>query len=147
MSASNPKAMTVSRPGRAVRSPEGVATAPFWVEMLLEGSADGENTAMRATLDPGTITRWHTHPRGQLLYVLSGHGLAQSEGGPVAELRAGDAVWFAAGERTARPGRLTVMAFGFEALIVGLLPPAAASRGRSSGRCRCRRTSLPGRWC
>ncbi|MBB6222078.1 quercetin dioxygenase-like cupin family protein [Rhizobium leguminosarum] len=90
MSASNPKAMTVSRPGRAVRSPEGVATAPFWVEMLLEGSADGENTAMRATLDPGTITRWHTHPRGQLLYVLSGHGLAQSEGGPVAELRAGD---------------------------------------------------------
>ena len=99
MSASNPKAMTVSRPGRAVRSPEGVATAPFWVEMLLEGSADGENTAMRATLDPGTITRWHTHPRGQLLYVLSGYGLAQSEGGPVAELRAGDAVWFAAGER------------------------------------------------
>ncbi|KPH05684.1 cupin domain-containing protein [Rhizobium acidisoli] len=98
MSASNPKAMTVSRPGRAVRSPEGVTTAPFWVEMLLEGSADGETTAMRATLDPGTITRWHTHPRGQLLYVLSGHGLAQSEGGPVAELRAGDAVWFAAGE-------------------------------------------------
>ncbi|ANL35735.1 cupin domain-containing protein [Rhizobium phaseoli] len=98
MSASNPRAMAVSRPGRAVRSPEGIATAPFWVEMLLESSADGENTAMRATLDPGTITRWHTHPRGQLLYALSGHGLAQSEGGPVETLRAGDAVWFAPGE-------------------------------------------------
>ncbi|ANL48329.1 cupin 2 domain-containing protein [Rhizobium phaseoli] len=99
MSASNPRAMTVSRPGRAVRSLEGIATAPFWVERLLESSADGENTAMRATLDPGTITRWHTHPRGQLLYVLSGHGLAQSEGGAVETLRAGDAIWFAPGER------------------------------------------------
>ncbi|PDT00811.1 cupin [Rhizobium chutanense] len=99
MSASNPKAMTVRRPGTATRSPEGVATAPFWVEMLLEGSADGENTAMRATLDPGTITHWHTHPKGQLLYVLSGRGLAQNEGGPLEELRAGDAVWFAPGER------------------------------------------------
>jgi quercetin dioxygenase-like cupin family protein len=99
MSALNPKTMTIRRPGKAVRSPEGIATAPFWVEMLLEGSADDENTAMRATLDPGTITRWHTHPRGQLLYVLSGRGLAQRECGPVAELRAGDAVWFAPGER------------------------------------------------
>ncbi|MBB3915446.1 cupin domain-containing protein [Rhizobium fabae] len=98
MSPSNPKTMTVSHPGKAVRSPEGVATAPFWVEMLLEGG-DGENTAMRATLDPGTITRWHTHPKGQLLYVLSGRGLAQNEGGPVENLRAGDAVWFAPGER------------------------------------------------
>ncbi|MGO8656520.1 cupin domain-containing protein, partial [Rhizobium ruizarguesonis] len=59
----------------------------------------GQNTAMRATLEPGTITRWHTHPRGQLLYVLSGYGLAQNEGGPVETLRAGDAVWFAPGER------------------------------------------------
>ncbi|MBB4191560.1 quercetin dioxygenase-like cupin family protein [Rhizobium aethiopicum] len=98
MSASNPKSMTVRRPGKVTRSPEGVATAPFWVEMLLEGT-DGENTAMRATLDPGTITRWHTHPKGQLLYVVAGQGLAQNEGGSVEELRAGDAVWFAPGER------------------------------------------------
>jgi quercetin dioxygenase-like cupin family protein len=96
---SNPKEMTIRRPGNATRSPDGISTAPFWVEILLEGSADGENTAMRATLDPGTITRWHTHPRGQLLYVLSGLGLAQRDGGPVEALRAGDAVWFAANER------------------------------------------------
>jgi len=95
----NPERMTVRPPGNAVRSPADIATAPFWVEMLLEGAADGENTAMRASLDPGTITRWHTHPRGQLLYVLSGKGLAQREGGAVEELRSGDAVWFAAGEK------------------------------------------------
>ena len=92
MSASNPKTMTVSHPGKVVRSPEGVATAPFWVEMLLEG-ADGENTAMRATLDPGTITRWHTHPKGQTLYVTDGIGLVCRRGGEPTEMRPGDVVF------------------------------------------------------
>ncbi len=95
----NPLTMTIRRPGSVTRSPDGVASAPFWVEMLLEGEARGENTAMRATLDPGTVTNWHTHPRGQLLYVLSGIGRAQRDGGPVEELRTGDAVWFAPNEK------------------------------------------------
>lgn len=99
MSGSNPKFMTIRRTGSAARSPEDISNAPFWVEMLLDGGADGESTAMRATLDPGTIARWHTHPRGQLFYVLSGAGLAQRQGGPVEQVRTGDAVWFAAGEK------------------------------------------------
>ena len=95
-----PGRMSVRRVGASIsRSPEGIASAPFWAEMLLESSRDGENTAMRATLDPGVITHWHSHPRGQLLYVLSGVGLAQCEGGAVEELRGGDCVWFAPGER------------------------------------------------
>jgi quercetin dioxygenase-like cupin family protein len=94
----NPTRMTIRRPGGATRAAEGISSAPFWVEMLLDG-VEGENTAMRATLDPGTITHWHTHPRGQWLYALSGMGLAQRDGGPVEVIRAGDAVWFAAGER------------------------------------------------
>jgi quercetin dioxygenase-like cupin family protein len=95
----NPLTMTIRRPGNVTRSPDGVASAPFWVEMPLEGESRGENTAMRATLDPGTVTNWHTHPRGQLLYVLSGIGRAQRDGGPVEELRTGDAVWFAPHEK------------------------------------------------
>lgn len=91
---------SVHRAGSAtVRSPEGIATASFWVEMLVEGSKDGDLTAMRAILDPGTITRWHTHPEGQILYVLSGVGLAQRDDEPVEELRAGDCITFAPGER------------------------------------------------
>jgi len=54
---------------------------------------------MRAHVDPGIITHWHTHPRGQMLYVLSGVGRAQRDGGPVEEIRAGDCVWFAPNER------------------------------------------------
>ena len=95
MSAVNPKTMAIRRPGSAARSPEGISNAPFWVEMLLDSEIDGENTAMRATLDPGTVTHWHTHPRGQLLYVLSGVGLVQRKGESVEEVRTGDAIWFA----------------------------------------------------
>lgn len=98
MSAANPKTMTIRRPGNAVRSAEGISSAPFWIEMLLDSQTDGENTAMRATLDPGTVTHWHTHPRGQLLHVLSGVGLVQREGQPSQEVKTGDAVWFAPDE-------------------------------------------------
>ena len=92
--------MTIRRVGAGIaRAPEGVASAPFWAEMLLESAVDGENTAMRATFDPGVRSPWHTHPRGQLLYSLSGLGLVQRDGGPIEELRPGDCVWFAPNER------------------------------------------------
>lgn len=56
-------------------------------------------TAMRAFVPPGVCTHWHSHPRGQLLFVLEGVGFAQREGSDPIEIRAGDAVWFAPGER------------------------------------------------
>ncbi|WP_448952660.1 cupin domain-containing protein [Labrys neptuniae] len=94
-----PAAMTVIRAGTAVaRAPDGIASAPFWVESLISGERDGEPTAMRATLDPGVRTHWHSHPHGQLLLAISGVGLAQARDGAVAELRPGDAVWFAPDE-------------------------------------------------
>jgi quercetin dioxygenase-like cupin family protein len=77
----------IHRAGEAtLRSPDGIASKPFWVEMLVEAVNDNELGAMRATLEPGTITRWHSHPRGQILYVLSGVGLAQRDGGQIEEL-------------------------------------------------------------
>jgi quercetin dioxygenase-like cupin family protein len=44
-------------------------------------------------------TAWHTHPLGQTLIVTSGLGWAQREGGPIEEIRPGDVVWFAPGEK------------------------------------------------
>jgi quercetin dioxygenase-like cupin family protein len=51
------------------------------------------------TFEPGARTAWHTHPLGQTLIVTSGVGWAQREGGPVEEIRPGDIVWFAPGEK------------------------------------------------
>jgi quercetin dioxygenase-like cupin family protein len=48
---------------------------------------------------PGARTHWHSHERGQILQVLAGRGLVQSDGGPIHVLRAGDTVWVPAGER------------------------------------------------
>ena len=51
------------------------------------------------TFEPGAHTAWHTHPLGQTLIVTAGCGWAQRLGGPVEEIRPGDIVWFAAGEK------------------------------------------------
>jgi len=51
------------------------------------------------TFEPGARTAWHTHPLGQTLYVVSGVGRAQTLGGPVREIRAGDVIWFPPGEK------------------------------------------------
>ena len=67
----NPRTMTICRPGNVTRSPDGLASAPFWVEMLLEGEARGENTAMRATLDPGTVTQLELSPTFRLFVCTS----------------------------------------------------------------------------
>lgn len=51
------------------------------------------------TFEPGARTAWHTHPLGQTLIVTAGCGRAQREGGPIKEIRSGDIVWFAPGEK------------------------------------------------
>lgn len=95
-----PKSPPIHRAGASIqRSPDGIASAPFWVEMLVESGENGGLTAMRCTLEPGTMTRWHTHPHGQILYVLSGIGLAERDGEAVEELRAGDCITFAPNKR------------------------------------------------
>jgi quercetin dioxygenase-like cupin family protein len=51
------------------------------------------------SFEPGARTAWHTHPLGQTLIVTFGIGRVQREGGQVREIRAGDIVWFAPGEK------------------------------------------------
>ncbi len=58
-----------------------------------------EAGVFRVLFTPGARTNWHTHPEGQILYVVSGRGLAQAEGGPVVEIKPGDVVTFAPDEK------------------------------------------------
>ena len=51
------------------------------------------------TFEPGARTAWHTHPLGQTLIVTAGCGRVQLEGELVQEIRPGDVVWIAPGER------------------------------------------------
>ena len=68
------------------------------VNSYLTAQADGV-TINTVSFTPGARTFWHSHQHGQILQVLAGRGLVQSEGGPVEVLHAGYTVWVPAGER------------------------------------------------
>lgn len=51
------------------------------------------------TFEPCARTAWHMHPLRQTLVVTAGCGRAQRWGGPVEEIKPGDVVWFAPGEK------------------------------------------------
>ena len=42
---------------------------------------------------PGARTAWHSHPKGQTLYVTDGIGFVTYRGGRVVEIRPGDVVF------------------------------------------------------
>lgn len=51
------------------------------------------------TFEPGARTAWHAHALGQTLIVTAGCGRVQRWGGSIEEIRPGDVVWIAPGEK------------------------------------------------
>jgi quercetin dioxygenase-like cupin family protein len=86
-----------SRPGRD--GDPAYFTGRVRIEPLFQAPAPARAAAASVTFEPGARTAWHTHPLGQTLIVVAGVGLAQREGGPIEEIRPGDVVWFAPGEK------------------------------------------------
>jgi len=71
----------------------------YGVDPLFAAQGGARAAGNAVTFEPGARTAWHTHPLGQVLIVTAGAGRVQREGGPVEEIRPGDVVWFAPGER------------------------------------------------
>lgn len=69
------------------------------IDPLLQTESPARAAGASVTFEPGARTAWHTHPLGQTLIITAGFGWAQSEDGPVEEIRPGDVVWFSAGEK------------------------------------------------
>jgi quercetin dioxygenase-like cupin family protein len=69
------------------------------IDPLFQPNEHRRAAAATVTFEPGARTAWHTHPLGQTLIVVSGLGWVQREGGPIEEIRPGDIVWFAPGEK------------------------------------------------
>ena len=86
-----------SRP--SMKPPADYFTGAVRQDPLIEPPAPARVRATSVTFEPGARTAWHTHPLGQTLIVTSGRGLAQSWGEEIREIRAGDTVWFAPGEK------------------------------------------------
>ena len=80
------------------RGPEKWFTGAVWMDAAPADSSPGAGV-FRVLFEPGARTNWHTHPEGQILYVVTGEGRAQREGEPVVEIGVGDVVYFSPGEK------------------------------------------------
>jgi len=74
-------------------------TGTVKIDPLFEAPEPARVRGASVTFEPGARTAWHTHPLGQTLIVMSGLGWAQRAGGPIEEIRPGDVIWFAPGEK------------------------------------------------
>jgi quercetin dioxygenase-like cupin family protein len=74
-------------------------TGSVRLDPLMRAPDPARVASVHVTFEPGARTAWHTHPLGQTLVVTGGCGRAQRWGGPVEEIRPGDVVWFAPGEK------------------------------------------------
>ena len=73
-------------------------TGDVYLDAVATPAGSSTVAAALVHFTPGARTAWHTHPRGQTLFVTEGAGLCQREGGPVEVIRPGDRVFFEAGE-------------------------------------------------
>ena len=93
--------MQIKRAGSQAsnKGPTDWFTGTVRIDPLNQAATPARVACASVTFEPGARTAWHTHPLGQTLVVLAGFGRAQREGGPVEEIRPGDVVWFAPGEK------------------------------------------------
>jgi quercetin dioxygenase-like cupin family protein len=93
--------MKITRSGSSpsATGPADWFTGTVRIDPLFVATAPGRTAGNAVTFEPGARTAWHTHPLGQTLIVTFGCGRAQREGGPIEEIRPGDIVSFAPGEK------------------------------------------------
>jgi quercetin dioxygenase-like cupin family protein len=93
--------MDIKRSGcqASTKGPADWFSGAVRIDPLFEAPEPARVRGASVTFEPSARTAWHTHPLGQTLIVTSGCGLAQRWGGAIEEIRPGDVIWFAPGEK------------------------------------------------
>lgn len=93
--------MEIKRAGTqpSAKGPEDWFTGTVRIDPLMAPPEPARVYGAAVTFEPGARTAWHTHPLGQTLIVTAGCGRVRLWGGPVQEIRSGDVVWIAPGEK------------------------------------------------
>ncbi|MEQ1948652.1 MAG: cupin domain-containing protein [Bryobacteraceae bacterium] len=93
--------MEIQRNGSqsSMKGPADWFTGTVRVDPLFKAPDPARVQGASVTFEPGARTAWHTHPLGQTLVVTAGCGRVQRWGGQVEEIRPGDVIWFAPGEK------------------------------------------------
>jgi len=93
--------MEIKRVGSqpSAKGPSDWFTGTVRIDSLFQAPQPARAGGAAVTFEPGARTAWHTHPLGQTLIVTAGLGRVQREGEAIQEIRPGDVVWFAPGEK------------------------------------------------
>ena len=93
--------MEITRSGSrpSGQGPAEYFTGAVRIDPVIQAPEPARVASATVTFEPGARTAWHTHPLGQTLLVTAGFGRAQRWGGPIEDIRPGDVVWFAPGEK------------------------------------------------
>ncbi|HXI85535.1 MAG TPA: cupin domain-containing protein [Verrucomicrobiae bacterium] len=93
--------MEIKRSGSqpSAKGPADWFTGTVRIDPLFQVKEPARAAGNSVTFEPGARTAWHTHPLGQTLIVTAGCGRAQRWGGPIEEIRPGDVICFASGEK------------------------------------------------
>src|SRR3977135_4364851 len=93
--------MEIKRKGSqpSVKGPTDWFTGTVRIDPLFQAPAPARVQGASVTFEPGARTAVSTDPLGQTVVVPSGFGWVERWGGQIEEIRPGDVVWFAAGEK------------------------------------------------
>jgi quercetin dioxygenase-like cupin family protein len=83
----------------AQRGPAEWFDGEVWMQPVIGADESPSQRSAVVSFAAGARNAWHTHPHGQMLFIISGVCHTQREGGEIERLTAGDAVWFAPGEK------------------------------------------------
>lgn len=83
--------------GRTAPGPGDWFTGQVQIDALRDADERSAVGCAHVRFSPGARTAWHTHPKGQTLYVTDGIGLVGTREG-IQEIRPGDVVYVEPGE-------------------------------------------------
>jgi quercetin dioxygenase-like cupin family protein len=91
--------MKVTRERPATKqAPQERFSGHAWMDVLAPPTSVDGLEVLSVHFAPGARTAWHAHPRGQVLIVTEGVGLAQAKGAALEHIQVGDTVVAEAGE-------------------------------------------------
>jgi quercetin dioxygenase-like cupin family protein len=84
--------------GKSNKGPKDWFTGTVFIDPIREPDEYSDIGCAHVRFSPGARTAWHTHPKGQTLYVTDGIGLVGKRDGETKEIRPGDVVFIESNE-------------------------------------------------
>jgi quercetin dioxygenase-like cupin family protein len=72
--------------------PQEWFTGKTYLHSMVAKDKNNDFSAGTVTFEPGARTKWHTHPKGQVLIVIGGSGFYQQKGKTAQVIKKGDVV-------------------------------------------------------